>query len=216
MSVLKEVPRKVVTDTGERGDRIERSIESTSQSLIQAAKMGDEQAREDLYLMYYRLVCHWCLEKGVRVHAIDDIVQDVYVALFEALPTFEHNSFRGFLWTLTRNKIRDHFRREGWLEAVGSAITRLVDNVKSVPSASRRAEETEMKEIIRGVADVVKRHSSERDFRACEMCTIEDMTGAQVAAILGCNRNQVYLANSRVLGRMREILEQDWQEHGCE
>ena len=45
-----------------------------------------------------------------------DVMQDVFQSLLPDLASFRRrnaqDSFRGWLWTVCRNKIRDHFRRQ--------------------------------------------------------------------------------------------------------
>ena len=72
-------------------------------------------AWDRLSLLYAPLVFHWCRRRGLREADAADIVQDVFQAVATHLQPFRKqepaDTFRGWLRTITENKIHDHFRR---------------------------------------------------------------------------------------------------------
>ena len=88
---------------------------STSKSLLDRAREGDATAWDRLSLLYAPLVFHWCRRCGLREADTADIVQDVFQAVATHLRPFRKqepaDTFRGWLRTITGNKIHDHFRR---------------------------------------------------------------------------------------------------------
>ena len=86
---------------------------ATSYSLLERVKSQDEDAWRKLTRLYGPLAYHWCRNAGLTPEDSADIVQDVFRSLvihidgFEKTPT---SSFRAWLWTIARNKIRDHFK----------------------------------------------------------------------------------------------------------
>jgi RNA polymerase sigma-70 factor (ECF subfamily) len=63
---------------------------------------------------YGGLVYYWCRQQGLTAEDAADASQEVFRAVARRVASFQrngnHGSFRAWLWTITRNKIRD-FRR---------------------------------------------------------------------------------------------------------
>src|SRR5881396_1218910 len=80
----------------------------TSGSLLMQLKAGQPAAWERLTSLYAPLVYHWC--RGMRLAEQDmpDVFQQVIQAFRKDRPG---DTFRSWLRAITRNKVRDHFRR---------------------------------------------------------------------------------------------------------
>src|SRR5262245_41329475 len=87
----------------------------TSPSLLARAQDNQPAAWEQLVDLYAPLVYHWCRRAGLAPPDADDVFQEVFRAVARALAEFRRDragdSFRGWLRTITSNKIRDHFRQ---------------------------------------------------------------------------------------------------------
>ena len=88
---------------------------STSLSLLEQARNRDETAWGRLVDLYSPMVVHWCNTSGVRAPDSDDLVQDVFQAVFKNLDGFRRDrkgdTFRGWLRSITRFKVQDYYRR---------------------------------------------------------------------------------------------------------
>ena len=95
-------------------DRL-RSGGSTSRSLLANAKLALPAAWERLVRLYTPFVVACCRRWGVPEQDIGDVLQDVFSAVANHLHRFHkqqaHDTFRGWLVTITRNKVHDYFRR---------------------------------------------------------------------------------------------------------
>jgi RNA polymerase sigma-70 factor (ECF subfamily) len=78
---------------------------STSTSLINRIKQNDPQAWERFTHIYTPLVYTWGRRQGLSQQDAGDLVQDVFTRVFQYIQTFQPESFRGWLWTVTRNQI---------------------------------------------------------------------------------------------------------------
>jgi RNA polymerase sigma-70 factor, ECF subfamily len=88
----------------------------TSHSLIVQAKAREPAAWERLVKLYSPLVYFWCQESGLPPSDVHDVFRDVFHALARDISKFhptENGTFRGWLRTMARNKVNDHFRRIG-------------------------------------------------------------------------------------------------------
>ncbi len=88
----------------------------TSLSLIVRASEQDPVAWERLVKLYSPLVYFWCQESGMPKQDLNDVFQEVFHVLARNIKKFrpiENGTFRGWLRTLARNKLNDHFRKTG-------------------------------------------------------------------------------------------------------
>ena len=92
----------------------------TSLSLLERAKNDDGQAWGRIVELYAPLISIWCKrDHKLPEHVSDEITQEVLTQLLKSLPTYQAESFRGFLRTMTRSKVVDWIRREQRHEARG-------------------------------------------------------------------------------------------------
>ncbi|RMF56503.1 MAG: sigma-70 family RNA polymerase sigma factor, partial [Calditrichaeota bacterium] len=89
---------------------------STSTSLIVGIKSGQQDAWWRCTAIYTPLVYGWARQAGLQADDAADIVQEVFRSVAAHIDRFyrdkESGSFRGWLWTITRNKIHDHFHHQ--------------------------------------------------------------------------------------------------------
>ena len=92
------------------------SVGSTSSSLLDRVKVRDEAAWRRLVSVYGHLVLYWCRCAGIRREDRVDVCQEVFRAVAVNIDGFRHDqpggTFRGWLRTITRSKVVDHFRRQ--------------------------------------------------------------------------------------------------------
>src|SRR5262245_64357028 len=88
---------------------------SLGASLLERLRAGQPGAWERLARLYGETVYGWCRRAGVPEADAADVSQEVFAAVARHIDDFRRerpgDSFRGWLWTITRNKVRDHFRR---------------------------------------------------------------------------------------------------------
>src|SRR5438105_1424461 len=87
---------------------------STSRSLLGQLHANDPGAWDRLVRLYAPLVWHWCRKMDLPAQETADVLQDVFQAVAVHFHQFHRDrpgdTFRGWLRTITRNKVRDHFR----------------------------------------------------------------------------------------------------------
>ena len=92
------------------------SVGSTSSSLLDRVKARDDAAWRRLVRVYGPLILFWCRGPGIRREDRVDICQEVFRAVAANIDGFRRDeasgTFRGWLRTITRNKVVDHFRRQ--------------------------------------------------------------------------------------------------------
>ncbi len=130
----------------ERSDDDVRSGGSTSRSLLAEAKVADPAAWERIVRLYAPLVASWCRRWGVAEQDIGDVLQDVFSAVASHLDRFHKDrpsdTFRGWLSTISRNKVRDYFRRRA-SEPSAAGGTEATHRLQQVPQPGATGEPTE-------------------------------------------------------------------------
>jgi RNA polymerase sigma-70 factor, ECF subfamily len=203
----------------------------TSLSLILQATQQDPAAWERLVSLYSPLVYFWCQKSGLSRADLQDVFQEVFHALARNLHKFrplENGTFRGWLRTLTRNKLNDHFRQAG-LEPKPVGGTEALNFLKKIPAATQQRSSlnhssgmklegplSEQAPIEQAPIEQAIVHStlcqalanvrvnfSEQSWHAFWMVVVDGRETADVAKDLGMQPGAVRVAKSRVLKRLR-------------
>lgn len=189
--------------------------ESTSTSLLQRIRARDEQAWEHLVYIYEPLVQGWCRRWTLRPDVVGDISQEVFVAVHEGIANFRKDgpkaSFRGWLWTITRNKVTDYIRRDQkHPQALGGTDAQTL--IQEVPlEAPDVVPDSES-----GPQPVSPAHRAlvlirpffeDQTWQAFYEVSVKGRLPKDVASDLGMKPMAVYKAKSRVLQRLRQELE---------
>lgn len=199
------------------GDQSDRGFTggSTSRSLLADARHDIPAAWERLVRLYAPLVATWCRRWGVAEQDIGDILQDVFSAVAGHLSRFHRDrpgdTFRGWLATISRNKIRDHFRnRKDETEGAGGSegIRRLqqVPDLHTGDSAPDPADDLVLDELLYRALESIRGEFHEKTWRAFWGVVVEGRATADVALDLGMSAGAVRVAKSRVLLRLRREL----------
>jgi len=96
-------------------DSASQGSETSSSTLLAQVQAQDPQAWQRLVDLCAPLIYRWCRRRNLQADDAADVAQDVFAAVFAKVGAFRkerpEDSFRGWLWTVAQNKIRDHFRR---------------------------------------------------------------------------------------------------------
>lgn len=183
----------------------------TSLSLLEAAKMRDAAAWQRLVDLYGPLVCYWCQRAGLDAEDAADVVQEVFRAVARNLDKFERSSrsgsFRGWLVTITTNKIRDLARRQAKLPAAvgGSQYQQFLAQLpEQLDSGESRATGDGL--LVRRALELVSREVEPRTWQAFWQTAVESRATDDVGGQLGMSAVAVRKAKSRVLKRLRDVL----------
>lgn len=76
--------------------------------MLAAAQRGDAAAQAELFDRHRQRVARQVLRMTGDVASLDDIVQEVFIAVFTALPGFRRDAqFETWLYTIAANKVRN-------------------------------------------------------------------------------------------------------------
>ncbi len=193
----------------------EGTASQTSSSLLQAARDNDPAAWRRVVDTYSRRIYRWCRRAGLQPEDASDVVQEVFRAVARKLADFHHDqlgdSFRGWLYRITQNKVRDHQnRRSGRRETAwgGTDAHRRLMDVEDPPSDSdiSDAKHTSSNHIDAEVLRQVQAEFSNRDWLVFWRVAVDGQTSAEAGKQFQMTSNAVRLVKMRVLRRFRELM----------
>ncbi len=162
--------------------------------------------------LYAPLVHRWVGSLGIQEPDRSDVAQDVFVALLDKMPSFQHKpgkSFRSWLRAVTLNKCRDLFRRKNrTIEPV------LLERIETAEGGDPNPmEESEYRSYLsRKALQMMRECFSETTWRACWAHVVEGRSAREIASELNVTENAVYLARARVLKRLRVEMDGLWDD----
>jgi RNA polymerase sigma-70 factor, ECF subfamily len=181
---------------------------STSVSLLERAKAQDAAAWDRIVDLYGPMVYGWCRREGLQEADALDVGQEVFRSVYSHLAGFRRDrpgdTFRGWLRTITRNKILDARRGRNRPVGGGEAVALLAQLPATPPDPAE--EDSERTAILRRAVELVRDDVEPRTWTAFWQVAIEERPVDEVAAALGISTNAVYLAKSRTLRRLNDLF----------
>ena len=186
---------------------------ATSRSLLDRLKADDPAAWDRLVGLYAPLVSRWCRRWGLAEQDVADVLQEVFQAVATHIGGFRReragDTFRGWLRTIARNKMRDHFRRLG-REPGGAGGTEAQARLARLPAAEPPAEDDaeagDESDLFGRALDLIRAEFQERTWQAFWRTAVEGRDTRDVALELAMSPGAVRVAKSRVLQRLRSEL----------
>jgi RNA polymerase sigma-70 factor (ECF subfamily) len=197
-----------------RGVPDERESTSTSRSLLARLHANDAAAWDRLVLLYAPLVWHWCRKMQLPAQEAADVFQEVFQAVAAHIGAFHRDrpgdTFRGWLRTITQNKVRDHFRRhEREPQAAGGTEAKAwwsrfpdVSNTNEEASAENEGDSL----LLRRALELIQADFEEKTWRAFLRVVIDGRSPQEAAEELRMTPGAVRVAKCRVLHRLRQEL----------
>jgi RNA polymerase sigma-70 factor (ECF subfamily) len=184
-------------------------MNSTPQSLLLRLRQPDDAAWGQFVDLYTPLLFHWATRSGLQQQDALELVQEMFLTLVQALPSFEydrHGSFRAWLYTMLRRKWVDLRRKQ----------TRLPGNDAGLSAAQAPDELVEIHEreyrafLIRRGLELVEQELGATTIAAFRATALDERPTSEVACELGISENAVYQARRRVLRKLKEQLAGLW------
>lgn len=189
------------------------SVDSTASSLLLRVKAKDQDAWRRLADLYGPLVYHWCRSHVRQPEDAADILQEVFSAVARTVDGFllrrNGGTFRGWLYTITRNKIHDYYRGKAQrIDAAGGSLAHELLQMVAGPD-DESLDETYLGETVNlfhRALEMVRCEFEDRTWQAFWRAAVENESTTEIAADLGITANGVRQAKSRVLRRLRQEL----------
>jgi RNA polymerase sigma-70 factor (ECF subfamily) len=186
----------------------------TSSSLIERVRADEAGAWDRLVTLYAPLLYHWCRRWKLQEEDLADVYQEVFKTVVVHIGRFrrerESDTFRGWLRTITRNKVLDHFRRHRHEagEAGGSEAGWHLSQIPAPPDVEEAdpAEAEAVRHLYLRGLDLIRNEFEERTWKAFWRTAVDGRAPREIAVELAMSPGAVRVAKSRVLQRLREEL----------
>jgi RNA polymerase sigma factor (sigma-70 family) len=183
--------------------------------LLRLRDPADRQAWSTFVEAYAPLVYGFARKHGLQDADAADLTQDVLQSVSAAVGKLEYDpqrgSFRGWLFTVVRNRLHNILeRRRRQCQASGGTSAQLALEAYPAREEDQRAlwdEEYEGR-LFAWAATQVRGSVQELTWRAFWLTTVEGKSGKEAAGILGMTTAAVYLAKRRIMTRLKEEIEQ--------
>jgi RNA polymerase sigma-70 factor (ECF subfamily) len=184
-------------------------LPSTSFTLLERVRTQNTESWRQLVLLYTPLLYRWCRQDRLPASDVEDVIQEVWQKVVRGLATFssEKGRFRSWLKTLTRHAVVEYFRRScrRARSDPGAAVDEVQDSAPSSPVGMGGAAEQAL--LLQRALELIRPEFQQTAWEAFRLCMMERQSAKDVAAALGMSVSAVYLANSRIMGRLRTILD---------
>lgn len=181
----------------------------TSTSLLDRIRCLDGDAWGRFVMLYGPLVYDACRRFRVQPADADDIVQEVLQSVSRAIGGFKKeqpgDTFRGWLYRIVQNKVRDHFRR-GTRQPVsvgGSDFELAIEQIPVDLSDDSVSSVSGVDPALTRALELIRLEFQDQTWTAFWRLTVEGHSAAEVAVDLGMKTNNVRQAKFRVIQRLR-------------
>jgi len=178
---------------------------TTRTTVLKNIAAGNEVAWNDLYVIYHPLILSCAMKRGVPVADVDDIIQQVMLALFNngkfIYSRQKHGLFRSYLGGIIRHKIYDYFRKQPATPGPG-ANEECDDSFEKNFLAEYRTY------VIKEALGELKHHVRPEIFETFYLCCMQNRPDKEVAEIQQILPNTVTARKKRCREIMKNIIEE--------
>ncbi|MCA9119648.1 MAG: sigma-70 family RNA polymerase sigma factor [Planctomycetaceae bacterium] len=191
-----------------------QSSSSTSPSLIERARDHEPEAWQRLTQIYTPLVYAWVRQAGLQSTDAADVGQEVFRTVSQRIVDFQQDygaGFRGWLWGITRNKLRELARRQANSPqaqggTVGHQQLQSLADVPEEESGDLKMVEPRSRLMHRAL-EIIQAEFEPPTWQAFWRSAVDDQRTAEIAADLQMTSKAVRQAKYRVMRRLRLELD---------
>lgn len=206
--------------------RMDYPWRETRLSLLERLKDWDDQSSwRDFFDTYARLIYSTARGSGLSDGEAQEIVQETLVVVAKQMREFRYDperaSFKGWLKTIVRRRVADHFRKGHRLRGElvrrddESADGAELDGLPASPSSDPDAlwEADWRRNLLERATEIVRGRVRPKQFQIFDLHVLREMPVQDVCHTLKCSVAQVYLARHRVTKLIRAEVERLERDH---
>ena len=192
---------------------IDQSPLTRASLLVQLRDGGNNTAWHEFVQRYGPVVYGFARKRGLQDADAADIMQDVLRSVNHSIARLDYDrqrgSFRGWLFTITRNKIFNFLAaRKARPKSSGDTATNKLLETHQSDSEDADKWELEYQRRLAGIAmNQVKQEFQASTWQAFWLTAVEGKPADEAARITRLSPGAVYVAKSRVLARLKEVVE---------
>lgn len=186
--------------------------------LVQIRDGTNAGAWQEFIGLYGPVVYGFARKRGLQDADAADVMQDVLRSVSGAIARLDYDrgqgTFRGWLFTITRNKVFNFLsaRRNRPQGSGDSTTNRMLDSQPDHNDGSDVWETEYQRRLAALAMDRVKGEFQESTWRAFWLTAVEGIAAAEVTRQVGLSPGAIYVAKSRVLARLKNEVEKLRQE----
>jgi RNA polymerase sigma-70 factor (ECF subfamily) len=159
---------------------------------------------DDLYREFAAQVARWAARLGGPDFDVDDVVQEVFVAVHRQLHSFRGESRVGtWLYRITANQVAERRRRDRWRRWLGGSAGEVAGSLAS--PALGPVEALEQREAAARVYRVLD-SMNERYRQLVVLFEIERLSGQEIAELTGMSLDSVWVGLHRARAQLVKRL----------
>ncbi len=161
------------------------------------------------------IVYRWCRRSGISESDAPDVMQDVFATVARGIADFkrqkERGSFRAWLATITRSRVRDFLRKHARHQPPAGG-TAALERLRSIADENHDEIDSTIctdkieSPLAQRTMELVRAEFESTTWQAFWMTTIDNLAPAVVAQRLGLSLASVYQARTRVLRKLRQRI----------
>jgi RNA polymerase sigma-70 factor (ECF subfamily) len=188
------------------------SVSTRPSLLLRIRDPRDGRAWGEFVEIYAPLVYGFARKQGLQSADAADLTQDVLRAVAGAAGRLDYDpgrgSFRGWLFTVVRNRLRNFLASRQRVGRRGVADGERVLAEWPAPEADESAlwEREYEQRLFAWAVEQVRPTCQETTWRAFWLTAVEGRSGKEAARTLGISQAAVYLAKRRITTRLRECV----------
>jgi RNA polymerase sigma-70 factor (ECF subfamily) len=182
--------------------------------LIRLREADDVEAWDQFVGLYAPLVYGFFRRRGLQDADAADLTQDVFHGVVARVRTFDYDrqrgTFRSWLYAIARNKLRD-FLAAKERQKPGNGHSLVLNMLQSLPAPEVEADQWErewQRRVFFRAAEQIRAHVDGSTWQAFWQTAVQGKSGQEVANSLGMSVGAVYVAKSRVIARIRRIVDE--------
>lgn len=145
---------------------------------------------EEIYRASFGHVCRWVRALGGPASERDDLVQDVFLIVHRRLPDFDGRNVHGWLYQITRRRVRD-FRRLRWFRLFLNS-SEVDDSLAGSFPGSRNPEGALDEKQRAAILERLLSKLPEAQRAAFVLFEVDGYTGEEIASLQGVPLNTVW------------------------
>jgi RNA polymerase sigma factor (sigma-70 family) len=180
--------------------------------LLRVRDVKDDLAWREFVEIYTPLVYTFCRNRGLQEGDAADVSQEVMRVVSQAMPEFQYDAargkFRGWLLQITRHRLYKFFdrQRRSPQSASETTVERFFNQEPGVDEQTRWDEDFRQR-LFDWAAEKARAEFQSTTWEAFWLTSVQSVSVKEVAARLGISIGAVYIARSRVIARLRELIE---------
>lgn len=182
------------------------TLSPSADELVEAALAGDRGALDRLIQDIHPMIVRYCRSRvngrQRTVAGVDDVAQDVCLAVVAALPKYRRSEtpFLGFVYGIAAHKVADAHRASARVRSIP------VPEIPDAPDGAESPEQRAMRTATSAQIGEVLATLPEQQQEILRLRVVVGLSAEQTAVALSMSAGAVRVAQHRALGRLRSLL----------